>query len=73
MLKPYYHQLTPGLPDGYLKTRNPNLGIYWWALEWKMLVYFKAIWYNLWPFGTVCGHFGICTFPVLVDHLVDTM
>jgi hypothetical protein len=21
-----------------------------------MLVYFMAIWYNLWPFGVVCGH-----------------
>jgi hypothetical protein len=21
-----------------------------------MLVYFMVIWYNLWPFGIVCGH-----------------
>jgi hypothetical protein len=22
-----------------------NRGIFWWALEWKMLVYFSAFWY----------------------------
>jgi hypothetical protein len=26
--------------------------------------YFLVIWYNLWPFGIVCGHM-VC-FPVLV-------
>jgi hypothetical protein len=26
------------------KSKNPNLGIFWWALEWKMLVNFKAFW-----------------------------
>jgi hypothetical protein len=43
----------------YFKTKNPNLGTFWWALEWKVLVYLKAIWYNLWPFGIVCSHFGV--------------
>jgi hypothetical protein len=28
------------------------------------LVYFVAIWYNLWPFVIVCGH--LVNFPVLV-------
>jgi hypothetical protein len=28
-----------------------NVGIFYDHLE-----YFMAIWYNLWPFGTVCGH-----------------
>jgi hypothetical protein len=28
-----------------------NVGIFYDHLE-----YFKAIWYNLWPFGNVCGH-----------------
>jgi hypothetical protein len=35
-------------------------------LEWKMLLhfmticdtYYTAIWYNLWPFGIVCGQFA---------------
>jgi hypothetical protein len=35
-----------------VKTKNPNLGIFGWAIELKRLVYFTAIWYNLWPFGT---------------------
>jgi hypothetical protein len=38
----------------YFKTKNTNLGIFWRALEWKMLVYFTATWYNLWPFG-ICN------------------
>jgi hypothetical protein len=28
-----------------------NVGIFYDHLE-----YFTAIWYNLWPFGVVCGH-----------------
>jgi hypothetical protein len=32
------------------------LGLYWRAFEWKMLVYFNAIW-NIWqPFGKYYGH-----------------
>jgi hypothetical protein len=54
----------------YFKTKSPNLGIFWRALEWKMLVYFMAIWYNVWPFGVVCGHFGIFSrFGILVGIL----
>jgi hypothetical protein len=40
------------------QTKNPNLGKFWRALEWKMLVctfygyleYFTVIWYILWSF-----------------------
>jgi hypothetical protein len=28
-----------------------NVGLFYDHLE-----YFTAIWYNLWPFGIVCGH-----------------
>jgi hypothetical protein len=35
------------------------VGIFYDHLE-----YFMAIWYNLWPFGTVCGH--LLYFPNLV-------
>jgi hypothetical protein len=53
------------------QTKNPNLGKFWRALEWKMQVYFVVIWNilrafgNLWPFGNVViiwyilPHFGI--------------
>jgi hypothetical protein len=42
------------------QTKNPNLGKFWRALEWKMLEYFMPIWINftvIWyillPFGNV--------------------
>jgi hypothetical protein len=35
----------------YLHTKNPNLGIFWRALDWKMLLSFIQIWDNLWQFG----------------------
>jgi hypothetical protein len=38
------------------KPKNPNLGKFWRTLEWKMLVYFMAIWSILWPFGLFCSH-----------------
>jgi hypothetical protein len=28
----------------YFKTKNPNLGKFWRALEWKMFVYVRVIW-----------------------------
>jgi hypothetical protein len=27
------------------QTQNPNLGKFWRTLEWKILLYFTAIWY----------------------------
>jgi hypothetical protein len=55
------------------RTKNPNLGKFCRALEWKMLVYFTyghlecftAVCYILWPFSNVVAiwyifpHFGI--------------
>jgi hypothetical protein len=40
----------------YFLAKNPNLGKFWRVLQWKMLVYFMAIWYILWHFGIFCGH-----------------
>jgi hypothetical protein len=37
------------------QTKNPNLGKFWRALEWKMLLYFMTIWNILWPFGIIYG------------------
>jgi hypothetical protein len=48
-----------GLPDGtfvYLLTKTINFGTLWRALEWKMLVYFTALWYILWSFEIFYGH-----------------
>jgi hypothetical protein len=32
-------------------TKNPNLGKFWKALDWKMFIYFKVIWNILRTFG----------------------
>jgi hypothetical protein len=37
------------------QTKNPNLGKFWSALEWKMLLYFMTIWNILRPFGIMGG------------------
>jgi hypothetical protein len=40
-----------GLPDGILLNQNPTLGKFWMVLQWKILVYFIAIWSILRSFG----------------------
>jgi hypothetical protein len=49
------------LPDGCFQTKNPNLGKFWRVLEWKMLVYFMAIWNILPSFGIFYDHLEYCT------------
>jgi hypothetical protein len=41
------------------QTKNPNLGKFWRALDWTMLIYFMAIWTILQTFGIFYGHFGV--------------
>jgi hypothetical protein len=41
------------------QTKNPNLGKFWMTLDWKMLIYFRAIW-NI-----------LETFRIFYDHLVQ--
>jgi hypothetical protein len=60
VLKSLFHQ---GCQMVSFQTKNPNLGKFWKALDWKMLKYFRAIWNIftdiwdiLWPFGTFCVH-----------------
>jgi hypothetical protein len=38
------------------QTKNPNLGKFWRALEWKMSIYFMAIWNMLRTFGKCYDH-----------------
>jgi hypothetical protein len=52
------YKVWPGLPDGYFQTKNPNLGIFWRALDWKMFLYFMAV-SNI-----------LRTFEIFYDHLV---
>jgi hypothetical protein len=50
-----------GCQMAYFRTKNPYLGNFLRVLQWKMLVYFMAIWsilhiaiwFILWPFGIV--------------------
>jgi hypothetical protein len=64
---------TRGCQMVYFETKNPILGNFKRAFDWKMLIYFMAnwnilcteIWDILSPFGTVCVHLEF--FPVLVS------
>jgi hypothetical protein len=38
------------------QTKNPNLGKFWRALDWKMLIYFMAIVNILGTFGIFYDH-----------------
>jgi hypothetical protein len=51
--------LAPGIQGCQMacfQTKNPNLGKFCRDLQWKMLIYFMAIWYILWLFGIFCGY-----------------
>jgi hypothetical protein len=52
------HSGGTGLPDGtYIFTpKNPSWGKVRKVLQWKVLVYFMAVWSILRPFGVFCGH-----------------
>jgi hypothetical protein len=41
---------------GCFQTKNTYLGKFWRVLQWKLLVYFMAIWSILRPFGIFCGY-----------------
>jgi hypothetical protein len=43
----------------YFQTKNPTLGKFWRALDWKMLIYFMVIWNILWRFRIFYGHWYI--------------
>jgi hypothetical protein len=44
----------------FFQTRNPNLGKFLKALDWKMLKHFMDIWNILRTFGIFYGHLGYC-------------
>jgi hypothetical protein len=45
-----------GCQMAYLKTQSANLGKFWRVWQWKMLVYYIAIWSILMPFGMFYCH-----------------
>jgi hypothetical protein len=60
-----------GLPDGLFSDQKSQFlqileGLGMLVFCFDHLEYFTAIWYNLWPFGIVCGHLVDFLFPVLV-------
>jgi hypothetical protein len=44
------------------QTQNPNLGKFWRALDWKMLIYLMAIWNILQTFGIFYDNSILCSF-----------
>jgi hypothetical protein len=56
----------------YFQTKNPNLGNFWSALDWKMSVFFIVIWNILRIFGILYGHLvHLCLFGTFVRVLVS--
>jgi hypothetical protein len=41
---------------GCFQTKNPNLGKFWNAFDWKMFVYLMATWDIFWIFGIFYDH-----------------
>jgi hypothetical protein len=61
-----------GLPDGLFSNQKYQFGKKIRASDWKMLIYFMAIWNNFWIFGIFYDHsvhfvFIWYIFPVLVS------
>jgi hypothetical protein len=55
--------MTTKQPEGWqgcqmvcFQTKNPNLGKFWRALEWKLWIYFMAVWNILRTFGIFFEH-----------------
>jgi hypothetical protein len=40
----------------YFQTKNPDLGKFWRLLQWKLFVYYTAVWSILRLFGIFCAH-----------------
>jgi hypothetical protein len=53
------------------KPKNPNLGKFWRALDWKMLIYFTAIWYILCSFGIFFPVLESCTKKTLATLILS--
>jgi hypothetical protein len=41
----------------YFQTKNPDLGKFWRVLQWKMLVFYMAIWVYFIAIWYFCGHY----------------
>jgi hypothetical protein len=57
-LRPDPRKVDQGCQMVYFQTKNSNLGRFWRALEWKLLVSDIPIWNILRPFGIFAWSFG---------------
>jgi hypothetical protein len=58
--------LVPGLPDGLFSNQIPSFGTF----EWKILIAFTTIWYNLWPFALFYGNL---VFVVAIRYIIPKL
>jgi hypothetical protein len=56
--KQTFHSPEQGCQVACFQTKNPNLGKFWRALDWNMLIFFMVIWNILRTFGIFYGHLG---------------
>jgi hypothetical protein len=50
----------------YFQAKNSNLGKFWRALDWKMLIYYMAMWNILQTFEICYDHFVFICYIFLV-------
>jgi hypothetical protein len=54
--RPFQVGTTTRVARWFFQTKNLNLDKFWTVLQWKIFIYFMAIWSILRPFGIFCGH-----------------
>jgi hypothetical protein len=55
----------------YFQSKNLNLGNFWRALDWKMLIKFMTLWNILRTFDIFCDHLlHFVTFRVHLVHFI---
>jgi hypothetical protein len=54
--KRFYRSVPQGCQMVCFQTKNPNLGKFWRALDWKMFIYLMSIWNILQRLGVVYDH-----------------
>jgi hypothetical protein len=64
---------TQGCQMVCFQTKNPNLGILWRALDWKMFIYVMAIWNILWSLGIFYDHLVHFVFIWYIFSGIGTM
>jgi hypothetical protein len=70
----FFRSLRQGSQMVYFRTKNPDLGKFWRALEWDRLAYSMAVWNILQPLGIFYGHLVILwQFGIFYGHLVYFM